>query len=53
MEYLDGNLTAEEFLWWIDTTHELNSYETDKAELVEETVRELTSGLRAYTIGVG
>ena len=37
MEYLSGKLTAEEFLRWIDTTHELSSYETDKAELVEET----------------
>ena len=31
-------MTAEEFLCRIDTTHELESYETDKAELVEETV---------------
>ena len=38
MEYLDGKLTAEEFLRRIDTTHELNSYETGRAELVEETV---------------
>ncbi|MCH5261231.1 MAG: hypothetical protein J1F18_15905, partial [Lachnospiraceae bacterium] len=38
MEYLNGELTAEEFLRRIDTTHELKSYETDKAELVEETV---------------
>ena len=38
MEYLSGKLTAEEFLRRIDTTHELESYETDKAELVEETV---------------
>ena len=38
MEYLDGKLTAEEFLRRIDMTHELESYETDKAELVEETV---------------
>ena len=38
MEYLNGKLTAEEFLRRIDTTHELSSYETDKAELVEETV---------------
>ena len=38
MEYLDGKLTAGEFLRRIDTTHELNSYEADKAELVEETV---------------
>jgi hypothetical protein len=38
MEYLDGKLTAEEFLRRIDMTHELNSYEADKAELVEETV---------------
>ena len=37
MEYLSGKLTAEEFLRRIDTTHELKSYETDKAELVEET----------------
>ena len=38
MEYLNGKLTAEEFLQRIDTTHELENYETDKAELVEETV---------------
>ena len=38
MEYLSGKLTAEEFLQRIDTTHELKSYETDKTELVEETV---------------
>ena len=38
MEYLDGKLTAEEFLRRIDMTHELESYEAGKAELVEETV---------------
>ena len=38
MEYLDGKLTAEGFLRKIDTTHELESYETDKAELVDETM---------------
>lgn len=38
MEYLKGKLTAEEFLRRIDTTHELESYEADKAELVEETM---------------
>ena len=38
MEYLDRKLTAGEFLQRIDTTHELGNYETDKAELVEETV---------------
>ena len=38
IEYLSGKLTAEEFLRRIDTTHELKSYEADKAELVEETV---------------
>ena len=37
MEYLDGKLTAENFLRRIDMTHELESYEADKAELVEET----------------
>lgn len=37
MEYLDGKLTAEEFLRRIDTTCELNSYEADKVALVEET----------------
>ena len=37
MEYLNGKLNAEGFLRRIDTTHELESYETDKAELVEET----------------
>ena len=34
---MEGKLTAEEFLRWIDMTQELTSYETDKAELVEET----------------
>ena len=38
VEYLDGKLTAEKFLRRIDMTHELNSYEVGKAELVEETV---------------
>ena len=38
MKYLERKLTAEEFLQRIDTTHELNSYEADEAELVEETV---------------
>ena len=38
MEYIDGKFTAGDFLRRIDTTHELASYETDKAELVEETV---------------
>ncbi|WP_298022504.1 hypothetical protein [uncultured Dysosmobacter sp.] len=38
MEYLRDELTAEEFLRKIDTTHELKSYETGKAELAEETV---------------
>jgi len=38
MEYLDGKLRAEEFLRRIDMTHELESYEAGKAELVEETV---------------
>ena len=37
MEYLGGKLTAEDFLRRIDTTHELESYEAGKAELVEET----------------
>lgn len=37
MEYLKGKLAAEEFLRQIDTTHELERYETGKAELVEET----------------
>lgn len=37
MEYLKGKLTVEEFLQRIDTTHELESYEAGKAELVEET----------------
>lgn len=36
MEYLRGNLTAEEFLRRIDTTHELQSYEAVKAELVDK-----------------
>ena len=38
MEYLKRRLTAEEFLRRIDTTHELENYEADKAELVEETM---------------
>lgn len=38
MEYLKGKLTAEEFLQRIDTTHELESYETDRVEQVEQTV---------------
>lgn len=37
MEYLKGKLAAEEFLRRIDTTHEMESYEVGKAELVEET----------------
>ena len=37
MEYLKGKLTAEAFLRQIDTTHELESYEVDKAELAKET----------------
>ena len=37
MEYLDGKLTSEDFLRQIDMTHELESYETDKTELAEET----------------
>ena len=37
IEYLEGKLTAEEFLRRIDMTQELASYETCKAELVEET----------------
>ena len=37
MEYLKGQLTAEEFLRRIDATHELESYEAGKAELVKET----------------
>lgn len=36
-EYVQGNLTAEEFLRRIDTTHELTSYEAGKAALVGET----------------
>lgn len=36
MAYLCGELTAEEFLRRIDTTHELQSYEADKAELKNE-----------------
>ena len=38
MDYLDGKMTAEDFLRRIDMTHELESYETDKAELADETV---------------
>lgn len=32
-EYVRGNLTAEEFLRKIDTTHELTSYEVGKVDL--------------------
>ena len=35
-EYVQGKLTAEEFLRKIDTTHELTSYEVDKIELPDE-----------------
>ena len=37
MAYLRGELTAEEFLRKIDTTHELQSYGAGKAELKKET----------------
>ncbi len=37
MEYLKGKLAAEEFLRRIDTTYELESYETGKVELEVET----------------
>ncbi len=37
MEYLKGKLTAEEFLRRIDTTHELDSYEADRAEPIGQT----------------
>lgn len=36
MEYLDGNLSGEDFLRKIDTTHELDSYAVDKLKLVDE-----------------
>ena len=32
-EYVQGKLTAEEFLRKIDTTHELTNYEVDKIDL--------------------
>lgn len=38
MEYLDGKLTVEEFLRRIDTTHELESYEVSRTELITESV---------------
>lgn len=38
MEYLKGKLTEEEFLRRIDTTHELENYEVDKAEQIGQTV---------------
>lgn len=38
MEYLDGKLTAEEFLRRIDTTHGLESCETDTVKLADETL---------------
>ena len=34
-EYVQGNLTTEEFLRKIDTTHELTSYEAGKIKLVD------------------
>jgi len=37
MEYLDGKLTAEEFLRRIDITHELMSYEAGKITFAAET----------------
>jgi len=37
MEYLDGKLTAEEFLHRIDTTHELIGYKVDKITFAAET----------------
>jgi len=37
MEYLDGKLTAEEFLRRIDTTHELVRYEAGKITFAAET----------------
>ena len=48
-EYLNGKLTAGEFLRQIDTTHELESYEAGKAELVEETVwQDMVAGNFAF-----
>lgn len=38
VEYLNGKLTVEKFLRKIDTTHELESYEADKAERIGQTV---------------
>lgn len=35
-EYVQGKLTAEEFLRKVDTTHELTSYEADKIDLPDE-----------------
>ena len=35
-EYVQGKLTAEEFLRKIDTTHELTGYEVDKIDLPDE-----------------
>ena len=34
-EYVQGSLTAEEFLRKLDTTHELTSYEAGKVKLSE------------------
>lgn len=49
MEYLKGQLTAEEFLRRIDTTYELESYEAGKTELVEETAwQRMVSGNFAF-----
>ena len=38
MEYLKGKLTAEELLRRIDTTHEMESYETDRVKPASQTV---------------
>lgn len=49
MEYLKGKLTAEEFLRQIDMTHELESYEVGKEDLVEETVwQDMVAGNFAF-----
>lgn len=34
-EYVQGNLTIEEFLWKIDTTHGLISYEAGRIKLAD------------------
>ncbi len=49
-EYVQGKLTAEEFLRKIDTTHELTSYEVDKIDLPDEVETDADGMVTAYWI---